>query len=194
MNNRLYTGKSSALIALLFSLSLTFVLWFLADRYTSDKAFNTFEHRALKIQSAMNAHMVRYAELLFGTVSLFKTADDIDRQTWSHYVYSMGLWKRYKDIQGIGFLKRVEYDDKTQHIQSLRDEGFTFYDITPPGVRPEYYPLYFIEPLTDFNIRSLGFDLMTLPTSQVAITRARDTGEITMSARIVDLQESGKSK
>ena len=56
------------------------------------------------------------------------------------------------------------------------------------GSRPEYFPVYFVEPYAT-NEAALGFDLATNPARREALTRARDTGDIVATARVVLVQE-----
>ena len=56
--------------------------------------------------------------------------------------------------------------------------------------RPEYFPVYYLEPLVG-NEAALGFDLASSPTRLAALEKARDTGTVVASAKISLVQGGG---
>ncbi|MBW4680775.1 MAG: CHASE domain-containing protein [Microcoleus vaginatus WJT46-NPBG5] len=56
-------------------------------------------------------------------------------------------------------------------------------EIVPAQQRPEYYPVYYLEPLKG-NEKTLGFDLASQPAYRSALERARDTGKMVVTGKV----------
>ncbi len=61
----------------------------------------------------------------------------------------------------------------------------------PVARRPEYVPVYYIEPLRG-NERAAGFDLASHPVRRAALSAARDSGRPVVAGRITLVQETGE--
>src|SRR6185295_20343610 len=71
-------------------------------------------------------------------------------------------------------------------------EGLPEFSIKPPGERPEYIVLHYIEPLARSAI-VWGNDLNSDPQRRSALQRARDTGQIASTSGIT-LENDTKSR
>jgi two-component system NtrC family sensor kinase len=61
--------------------------------------------------------------------------------------------------------------------------------LTPVAPRPEYVPVYYMEPMAA-NRRAIGFDLASNPVRKAALDTARDTGMAQATGRITLVQET----
>lgn len=100
-------------------------------------------------------------------------------------------------LRALQWVTRVTDKDRSRFVQHMRSQGFTGYEITERGKqgkmvraarRAEYYPILPID-RHDANELATGFDLASEPIRRQALERARDTGEITASARVRLLEE-----
>ena len=85
------------------------------------------------------------------------------------------------------YLQRTElkdYEERVRRDTSLDAAGYPDFKVKPPGDRAEYYIVDYIEPMAG-NDNAFGFDLHAEPLRVLALERARDTGEIVASGRLV---------
>ena len=102
----------------------------------------------------------------------------------------------YPGVQALEWIPLVT-DNTRSMYEKAAQRDFPGFQITErkgqgsmvrAGSRPEYFPVYFVEPYAT-NEAALGFDLATNPARREALTRARDTGDIVATARVVLVQE-----
>ncbi len=83
---------------------------------------------------------------------------------------------------------------------AARRDGFSEFQITerqsqgqmvPAARRAEYFPVYYVEPYAG-NELALGFDLASNSARQAAISRSRNTGKLTATARVTLVQDREK--
>jgi two-component system, sensor histidine kinase len=63
-------------------------------------------------------------------------------------------------------------------------------NLIPALIRPEYVPVFLIEP-REQNIKALGYDVLSDPVRREALNRARDMGQPVATGRITLVQEKG---
>ncbi|MEI6036225.1 MAG: CHASE domain-containing protein, partial [Verrucomicrobiae bacterium] len=141
---------------------------------------------ALKIQERLNA----YALILRGGAGLFSAAGAVDRQAWRNYVETLRAQGSLPGVQGIGFSEVIRPDQLAGHIEGIRSEGFPDYSIRPPGERAVYTSIIYLEPFRDRNLRAFGYDMYSEPIRREAMDRARDSGEVALSRKVVLVQET----
>ncbi len=91
----------------------------------------------------------------------------------------------------VAYHQIVPAEGLAEHMATVKKEGFTDYRVFPEGARPLYGPGRFIEPLTQSNLKALGFDPLAIPAERSAIELARDTADVTLSARLTLVQDTG---
>lgn len=110
------------------------------------------------------------------------------------------LLQNISAVQGLSWVPRVPDAQRASYEQAARQSGFPDFKIFERDAagnrivaaqRPEYFPVYFIEPYAG-NEYVLGFDLASDPARLKALVNARDTGQITVTAPIRLVQETGK--
>ena len=168
---------------------VTLGLW----RYTAfDQARQTrdrFEHRADKQRSVLIQRMHDYEQVLHGAVGLFAASEAISQQEWQAYHAALELERRLPGVQGMGYAPLLSGAERSRHEAEVRAQGHPGYQIHPPGDRPWLAPILYIEPRSGHNLRAIGFDMYSEPVRRAALERARDTGEPTLSGRILLAQE-----
>jgi PAS domain S-box-containing protein len=108
------------------------------------------------------------------------------------------LLKRHGDTRSLGWVPHVPAAERDAVEGAARAEGFPAFRIVerrggavvPAGARPEYYPVFFIEPTTG-NESALGFDLASDPVREDAIRRARASGAVAVTGRVRLLEDGG---
>jgi CHASE domain len=74
------------------------------------------------------------------------------------------------------FKKEIKPAALSQHIKQIRGEDFSEYTVRPPGSRPEYNSIIYIEPFNTLYQRAFGLDMLTEPLRRAAMLKARDNG------------------
>ena len=186
------SGNWMAWTALLASLLITFVIWYLARGVAMERGHDRFVFQVHTIESALHERLRAYESLLRGGAGLFAASGEVTRAEWRRYINELQIDKYYQGVQGIGFSKRILPSEKETHIRQIREEGFPNYDIQPDGERPEYTSIVFLEPFDWRNQRAFGYDMFSEPTRKEAMVKARDTGLAAASAKVTLLQETDK--
>jgi PAS domain S-box-containing protein len=128
---------------------------------------------------------------------LFAASDEVSRNEFAEFIRSQGAPPAVKAFE---WIPRVAMAERSDYEQMARRDGVADYFFTerkadgtlaPAGERPEYFPVYFLEPV-DGNEAALGFDLASSATRLAALQQARDSGDSVATARIPLVQDSGE--
>ncbi|WP_321288465.1 CHASE domain-containing protein [uncultured Sunxiuqinia sp.] len=82
-------------------------------------------------------------------------------------------------------------DKLSEHIQEVRNNGFSDYVVWPENERDVYTSIIYLEPFNEQNKRAFGYDMMTEPVRKEAMERARDMDVASLSGKVLLVQESG---
>jgi len=167
------------------SIIVTIWVWYIFQTHITQMTSDQFYSRMEQVKFTIEKRMAAYEHVLQDGVSLFANIPLVERQHFRHYVNHLQINQYYPGIQALGFSPRIKAADKSAHIAKLRAEGFSNYSIKPEGQRDEYIPLVYIEPLTEVFKRGLGFDAYSEPTRRVAALKARDTGQASITSKLV---------
>lgn len=103
-------------------------------------------------------------------------------------------------IQALSWDPRVTPETLPVYLRLARREkrdGFSIFErdaagnAVPVAHRPEYIPVYYIEPRKG-NEKAEGFDLASHPVRRAALSAARDAGRPVVTGRITLVQETGE--
>ncbi|TLS75659.1 PAS domain S-box protein [Mariprofundus erugo] len=155
----------------------------LNDEFRSDIA---------EIRVKIAERMTAYSQILKGGRSLFLASSEVTRQEWHTYVSSLQLDKDYRGIQGVGYAMAVTPDQLSSHEEEIRREGFRDYRIWPEGERDLYTAIVYLEPFDWRNQRAFGYDMFAQSTRHEAMARARDSGEPSLSGKVLLVQETNE--
>lgn len=193
---RSFTGFNSKLapwIVLGFSLAITFLLWRTGEKTIEQAVEARFQLEIRSIEDSIVERLKMYELMLQGCLGLFNASDFVDRREWKMYVKALDPDNNYPGIQGIGFSLRVPAAEKAAHVRQLRAEGFPDYTIRPAGERSEYFPIIYLEPFSDRNLRAFSYDMFSEPVRRAAMEKARDTGVAAMSGKVRLVQETARN-
>lgn len=155
-------------------------------------ARRSFQVEAERVKALIERRVDIYINALDGGRGLFVASQSVGRDEWATYVDALRLSENYPGILGMAYVSLVDRADLASHIAHHRAQGFPEYTVHPQGDRPQYAPVTYIEPLTKGNIRTLGYDILFEKIRRFSAERARDTGDATMTGRIVLVQEDSK--
>ncbi|MBF0613808.1 MAG: EAL domain-containing protein [Magnetococcales bacterium] len=176
----------------LAGLVVTYVSQSALDMDAHEDVQREFEYQGREIVSRIMQRMRAQEQVLFGVKGLFDASDTVERKEFQHYVSSLHLNDRYPGIQGVGFSLVIPPEQKTAHIDAIRQQGFPQYAIRPDGERPLYSSIIYLEPFAGRNLRAFGYDMFSESVRRTAMERARDSGESALSGKVTLVQEDGK--
>ncbi len=138
----------------------------------------------------LRVSILRSMEVLHSVDALHAAHGHLDRQHFRAFVQS--ALARQPELQALSWNPSVPHSQRSDLESAARADGlagFTFREALPNGEfqpaqdRPEYVPVFYIEPFTP-NQAALGFDLASDPSRRASLERARDSGLPIASAPI----------
>lgn len=183
-------SSSLAWIVLGLSALISFFAWYISYSSVQNAAQTRFSFQTEEIQSAIDKRMKEQESALWGGVGLFNASNFVDRDEWRQYVDSLQLETYLPGLQGYGYAEIVLPEDKAAHEARIRSEGFSNFSIRPEGKRELYSSIIYLEPFTDRNLRAFGYDMWSEPTRRAGMSRAIDSGEASVSGKVILVQET----
>ncbi len=109
------------------------------------------------------------------------------------------MLQRFPTIKALGWVPRITQPIRSEFEQAAQADhpGFRITevgsdkDLVPAGVRPAYFPVRLIRPISG-NEAAVGFDIYSNPIRRAAIDAAIKRGRTTSTARIRLVQETGQ--
>ncbi|MGH7001708.1 MAG: CHASE domain-containing protein, partial [Stellaceae bacterium] len=166
-------------------------------QWEDDRINEHFNNLTASSVQALSRSFSATASSVEGLAALFGAAPMTDHDTFRRYV--VPLLAADPTLLNLAWAPRVSADKRAQyesavHIDGVSDFHFTERDsvgkLVPAGPRPEYVPLYMMEPLAS-NRPAFGFDMLSNDIRRAAAERARDSGKVAISAPI-DLVQGGR--
>ena len=176
----------------LFLLGLTVLYWQSAAREADAKRRQAFSTAVDRIVYNLKERMGTYEMVLLGVKGYHEGSDSIDRDEFSAYVGALRLAETRPGLQGIAYALDLPTERLAAHTAQMRARGFASYQVHPQGVRAHYTPITHIEPRSSDTLKALGFDISTVPTAREALERARDTGQLALTAGLRLRQDEGR--
>lgn len=129
--------------------------------------------------------------MLAAVVGLFNASTEVNRHEFHTYYETVALnTGQLKGVQGVGFSRWIPAAALPAYEQRIRGEGFPEFQVRPPGPRPAYSAIEFLEPFDWRNQRAFGFDMHSEPVRRQAMQRAWQTGNATLSGKVRLVQET----
>jgi diguanylate cyclase (GGDEF)-like protein len=170
-------------------LGSTWWLWHNASADAAQDIQADFDFRVRELVNNIAQRMQTYEQVLYGVQGLYISSDFVDRDEFHRYLDSQHLNQHFPGIQGVGYMRLVGGEQRELHTLALHSDGFPDYRMHPPGDRPQYAPIVYIEPFSGSNLKAFGYDAMSEPVRRAALERARDSGLPAMSGKVRLVQE-----
>ncbi len=153
-----------------------------------------FEQQGSDRLAALESGLAMMTDEVSTLATVAQVVPVLDRATFHEIAARMIERRPY--FQALEWVPRVPHADRAEtEARERRGEfpGFRLLDrgdrgMTTAAVRPEYFPVLYVEPLTG-NAQAVGFDLASNPTRRDAIERVRQTGAPVASGRIQLVQD-----
>lgn len=179
----------SIIIFLIFFITSFGVLYF-TNQLSSQSREKEFKSETNRINEAIIDRLEIYVNTLYGARGFFNGSDNISREEWKTYVDNIAIEENYSGIQGIGLSVWILPNKLTEHIETIRSQGFPGYAIYPEGERSQYTSIIYLEPFDSRNQQAFGFDMYQEPVRREAMNRSIDSGEAAMTGKVTLVQET----
>ncbi len=159
------------------------------------EARSRFETVGIGVANDVQSRIRAYGDVLYALRGLFDASDKVTRDEFHQFAQALSLAERYPGATNISFASRVPHAKKLEFERAVRAEtsplikGLPEFAIKPPGERPEYAVLTYIEPMGK-NVPAWGLDLNADPLRRSVTDRARDTGRMASSSGVTLLRDS----
>jgi PAS domain S-box-containing protein len=164
-----------------------------AARTVDDAARRRFDASARATQERLDTAIKSYTEVLRGLGALFQASEHpVTRAQFHRYVGELGMAEHFPAIESVNFAAWVRDEERDAFIAAVRADrsldpgGYPGFTMKPPGRRPGYTVLTYLEPLAEY-VEKFGLDLTATPAGAEALARSRDTHTILSSGRPVQV-------
>ncbi len=158
-----------------------------AAKVVNDDVRQRFDAVARSAQSSLGARIKSYTDVVGGLKALFHSSDaPPTRRQFHRYVEALDVARSFPAIEGITYARYVRDDERERFVAevradtSLQPDGYPGFNIKPPGRRPAYSVLTYIEPMAPLADK-FGFDMGVGPVQARVIDASRDSGELAAS-------------
>ena len=133
-------------------------------------------------------------DLLASFQALFRASSDVSRAEFHRLFEDSQVKSRFPGLAAIHYSRlvsaaqRAAYEDSVRQDRSLQPDGYPGFTVHPPGLRPDYLPIEFNEPMAG-NEKAFGYDIAAEPDRREVLARARDSGQPQASAPLTLLQQ-----
>jgi signal transduction histidine kinase len=182
---------SLATIAFLgLGLLVTFISVFFIRMNMEKAAVRDFEYTCNELRIKIDSRLEQQAQLLRSGAALFASSDTITRSEWRRFYNRTRINRYLPGIQGFGFAALIPKSQLKNHIQGIRDEGYSNYNIFPAGEREIYSSIVYLEPFSGRNLSAFGYDMYSEPVRRIAMETSRDSNNAILSGKVTLMQET----
>ena len=178
------------LVVLMATLLGTYGLWRASEEHAQEELQSYFDFRVRDATARIVYRLRTYESVLTGARGLFDASKDVSRTEFRKYVAALRLPETFPGIQCVGYVPLLPQEELATQEVAVRREGFADYVVRPPGDRPLYGAILYIEPFEGRNIRAFGYDMYSEPIRRAAMDQACDLGTLALSGKVTLVQET----
>jgi signal transduction histidine kinase len=155
-------------------------------RSIESDACQRFLNDATYAQNVIAVRLKSYTDLLRGSASLIQSSNNFSHHKFHEYVRGLDLKKHFPAFDNLNFAVYVPDEQRQVYVAGLRREMQRYVDtpqpldITPPGERPAYLVVTYIEPDL-FSPGHYGVDLLANLAFGKQLAKERDLGTVQAS-------------
>lgn len=203
MKNKYHTltSRQHFFLAGLIVLEFFFSAWLYMTLKAREEQVNRsiFESQAKEIIASIRREVSLDLEKIVSLEALYDVAYPISRDGFR--TFTTNLIHSNASIQALSWVPRISRTEKERFEAETRKLGLENFNIcekvgdalVPASPRPEYYPVYYIEPLAG-NETAVGFDLASNPTRRRALQKAEATNRMVLTEPINLVQADASAK
>jgi len=159
------------------------MLYIVTARSIESDAEARFVSHAKHAQSVINVRVKSYTDLLRSTVSMIQSTEVLTHENFHEFARGLDLERNFPAVDYINFAIPIDNAQRDAYVAELRKNVSRIFgkpsdpDIVPPGIRPSYLVVTFVEPVPP-AARFYGVDLMANRYFGDKLSEERDTGKI----------------
>ncbi len=178
----------------IFTISIILTMAVAYFFYSNAKTIDSkrFASDVLKVKAVIKSRLDTYISILRAGRGYISASDNVNRDRFREFTENLRLKNNYPGVQAIGFVKFFTAPEKEAVEKQMRSEGFPDFTVKPDTPRNEYQSIIYIEPFNERNKKAHGFDMSSEATRKLALDTARDTGNYTISGKVVLIQDELK--
>lgn len=181
-------------VILFVGIPASFVLYVVVDKSVERVNQVQFDREANAAHGVLRIRLESYTSALYALRAQFVSEKAIDRRHFQSVVRAMEIGRRYPYLASINYAAHVPAHRKAAFETAVRADtsvdpaGYPSFAITPPGERPEYFVIVYLEPEQGYDF-AFGLDIGANPRASDperiarALRDGRDSGSITASAQ-----------
>jgi PAS domain S-box-containing protein len=181
-----------ALLLLLLPLAMTFYAW--KATIENDHQRGAAKFRALTVESemALQKRIESYGSALLGAAGFIQGSVAVSRAEWRSYVEAVGVRENFPGINGLGWVQPVADAELAGFVAAQRTDDAPGFDVHPASDARPNYIITLLDP-EEGNQGALGLNIAFEANRAAAAERARDSGALAITGRIVLVQDRQKS-
>lgn len=174
----------------------TLFLWRYSSSLVEANKAEDFVNQAHELTTDIENQLQQYRGTILATQGLFLASETVTRDEWRRYVEALNTRVTAPSLSALAYVAAVKQADKEAFINQVRSDTsdptvppqlLASFQIRPEGERKDYYVPVYIEPFNAENQAAFGFDLRTSPARLQALALARDTGQPTVTAKLLSV-------
>jgi PAS domain S-box-containing protein len=183
------SNAATALVVLAVGSVLSAAAAYWMSNQIEREAKQRFERAVTEAHNAVESRIRIYSDVLLGARGLFIASDSVSRREFRDFVDSLELKRRYPGIVAVHYAHRIAAVQKQAFEAAVRKDtsvdpgGYPDFMVKPPGDRPEYVVVQYIEPFEERKA-ALGLDQAGEAVRLAALERTRDSNRITASGNV----------
>jgi class 3 adenylate cyclase/CHASE1-domain containing sensor protein len=158
-----------------------------------------FESQAKEVIASVQRQVSVNLEKLVSLEAFYDVVYPVSKEDFS--TFARHLVSENSSIKGLEWAPRVKQEDKEHFQENSSEQGFKGFriaekvdgNLTEVLKRPEYFPVYYVEPLKG-NEAAIGFDLASNRVRSDAMYKAKTSGRMTATEPITLVQENHSEK
>ncbi|WP_262966817.1 CHASE domain-containing protein [Methylobacter psychrophilus] len=177
---------------------LTTIAVFYESQNDSKRLKLEFDQHALELALAFKNSVASHVNVLHSLGGFYAASATVNRQAFKVFV-NQSL-EGFQGIQALEWSPVILPAERDAFEKSVKQDGYENFQITErdvnekmvrAGNRSRYIPITFLEPYQG-NESALGYDFNSSQERREALDRARDTGDLAITARVNLVQEKNK--
>lgn len=132
-------------------------------------------------EDTMSERLNVFEVTLRAGLGLVSGNSNVSQSQWEQFIQTSTVLERYPSALSITYAKVVRSGDVPAYTTDAQSKTFPEYQIYPAAQHDTYVPILFMTPHTTATQKYFGYDIKADPVRNAALSRARDTGKVTIS-------------
>ncbi len=189
LSNKKVYGSSSHFVAtflvLLACLAASAYYWYGMRSSVRDIFNKDSEQTIVTAEHAIGSRLQIYSNIMVGGVGLFNASDSVTRQEWAEFIGTYDIPNNYPGASGFGYGPYIKAQDLDAYVQQVQATDVPNYSVIHTDGSDVYVPSLYVEPFNDARRSLLGFNMINEPARRTALIKARDTGKMAITGKVI---------